>query len=563
MRTRSLGLVLCAGLALSACATIHPARYSKDQAPAASACADWRWIGIKESSSAACPVPGRGWTVKPLFEVATKAPDCCSEQCKEVYGQQQQQQTRDQNGIATADAVDELKRFCVYEAADPWKTPSHPPFALPQAAGLVGLDRDCATISPASHELTEQDLVNLSTRFLHEAGAATAMRITKQRGVRLAFLDTEPTGVGVPPPPEKGSPRHGYTLAHMANRLVCSPEEPHACAALITTRLALPIRKFDPERRSGTDIDTLRGGGIGMQTDLAEAIEAEVNDWRNHLANEDAPQHLVLNLSLGWDPAQVEGLDADLITKLQTGTQAVYRALQYAKSLDVLVLAAAGNKRDCPVPSEGPLLPAAWESDAPMGRSPNSQTPLVYAVGGVGNDNSPLYNARDRGMPKRVAYGESGVLAAGEGEGFRSTWIYTGSSVATAVVSSAAAFVWDSLSEPNSAEVNSTLVGSTEVSSADVMDRVDASGESLTFTANFGYGAGAAVRKISVCKALLTACGSAPCVEELKGCPRPDADVAMEKVVVHYESSSSSTYCHPWVVPQPDDPLCPFCNVGP
>jgi hypothetical protein len=380
------------------------------------------------------------------------------------------------------------------------------------------------------------------------------MNIHNNRGVRLAFLDTQPTTQ----PTEDGVPHllatslHGYTLAHLARHLVCNKENLEQCAAQITTRLAMPFRRFDPERSSLNDIDPDRGGTIGTQGDLAKAITDEVNDW---LADRlgpgmDPQQHLVLNLSLGWDPEQVDGLDDKQLAELKAGTQAVYDALQYAASFDdVLVVAAAGNAKTCSWTASGPLLPAAWEQKAPAsGASRERPTGLIYAVGGVDSAGRKLSNARYRSMPLRTACGESAVVTTWGPE--FTTWLYTGSSVATAVVSSTAAVVWDSF--PN-------------LTPAEVMSIVTKSGDALDFDADFGFtGTAPKSRRVSLCAALSHACkekGSAA------GCPvQEDQCPGWERQPTSFPDwvvQPIGAACHWWVVPQPDDPPCPPCNPRP
>jgi len=387
------------------------------------------------------------------------------------------------------------------------------------------------------------------------------MEINNQQGVRLSFVDTQPTKEGVPTAP--GRSKHGYTLAHIANTLVCSPQHPERCAAQITTRLATPMLSLDRGRRNARDFDFEMGGGFGTQGDLANAIYAEVNDWRAANAGLREPQRLILNLSLGWDPQLLGGLSEESIARMQAGTQAVYRALQYAKSLDVLVLAAAGNRRDCCPQTVGPLLPAAWEERHPTDERFRDvpQSPLLYAVGGVRSDGRPLANARDGGMPKRVAYGENGVVAAKGREGVTSTWLYTGSSVATAVVSATAALVWDTVPR---------------LSSAEVMEVLEESGAAVPFAADFWFAGGTArprgplglraaaealaapeARQISVCNALLHACGRFGATCPVSEC----GDTERQRAVFpDWAAQPASTACHPWLVPQPEDPLCPACS---
>lgn len=549
MRARCLGFVVGAAVALSGCATLHQAPRS-DRSPVAGACADWRWIGITDSSATACPKPPWGWSGRPVFPAASKDKECGPGERKTFYAEEQEpgRGKEKRRGITTEEVTDELARFCVYEAESSWRK-SPAPFVSPRHHGLVRLDRDCAAMSVAADQLTPADLQALSAQFFTQAGRPLGMNIEKQRGVRLAFVDTEPTGNDVPQTP--GNAKHGYTLAHIAKRLVCSPDRLEACAAQITTRLALPILDFDAANESATRIDDEHGGGVGTQMDLAKAIEGEVNDWRADLPNKEKPQHLVLNLSLGWDPALFGGVKEERIADLQAGTQAVFRALQYAKSLDVLVVAAAGNKRDCCPQTKGPLLPAAWESGTPFDdadRDP-ADSPLVYAVGGIDGSGSPLANAREDGMPERAAIGENAVVTAWNPEAmqFSSTWLYTGSSVATAVVSSTAALVWDSF--PN-------------LDSAAVMRTLDDSGTPLTTMASFSSNSPSSTllpaHKISVCTALSHACA-------LNGPPCPltsecDGPQIASSELPHVPPAALSQACYPWVVPQPDEPPCLPCK---
>lgn len=531
-------------LGLGACATAPPRSVSK-------ACAEWRWIGIKSQPDDVCP-DIQGWEEEPLF--ASLAADRIK---ADAYGKEEKKLP---SAVPSPKVVRELKRFCVYDRKPGTSSP-------PAAAGeLARIDRDCAAISVAGDTAQVKDWKEFSKRFLEQAGKPeTPLVIKNRRGVRLAFLDTHPTGDAVPdaPPDSDLASEHGYTLAHIARNLVCSPEDGDVCAAQITTRLALPITKFDAESRKHTETDTAHGGHIGMQSDLADAIRAEVDAWVGDLQKDDAPQHLVLNLSVAWDGERFDGLDETRIAEMRAGTQAVYWALRYAAGFDVLVLAAAGNRSDCA--AEGPLLPAAWEQEAPWaelrGEAPGA--PLLYAVGGVDSMGEPLANARDRGMPQRAAYGASAVVPASTPG--HSTTKYTGTSISTAVVSSIAAIVWDTLPGHDPERIMNLLYKSG--------DRLHESGNSLgssaadppTRLADFWFGAGTAaaaqppaVHRISLCPALKAACeepgGRAGCPMRRLSC-EPWTPVADLPAPPPRLSS-----CHPWVHTQPPDEPCPVCN---
>jgi len=459
--------------------------------------------------------------------------------------------------LSTVEAIQELNRFCVYEIADPNKKLADLPFPPAVSAELVRFDQDCAAISPASDKVASIATWNdVSNHFLSQVGAKS-LSIYHRLGVRLAFLDTQQDGKGAPTMP--GNFWHGYTLTHIARQLVCSSESDEDCAAQITTRLALPYVHFDAKSRTLSQIDTKQGGHIGMQSDLAKAITGEVRSWQS----EDPQRHLVLNISVAWDPKLFGGLDKAQLSEMRAGTQAVYDALQYARSLDVLVLAAAGNRTECS--GYGPLLPAAWEEGIAHEPSceKNPEASLVYAVGGVRSDGRPLANARDGGIPRRVAYGENAIVACPVP--ILHTAALTGSSIATAVASSIAAVVWDSFPQLSPEEVMDLLD-----SSGDELKVVDGTGREWSREADFWFRAGAnasperpTVHRLSLCTALKEACGRYPdefCPLDPSSCETWDPS---EPVFPHWCSSPPSATCDPWLHPQPGDPPCPSPNCPP
>jgi hypothetical protein len=523
---------------LGACATLPGNETSK-------ACAEWRWIAVRSPQADTCPeIPG--WDrPRQLF-----APPAAVKVNENLYAYKDYK-VEEGGEDETSKALRQLERFCVYETGKKLGRVLLPPL---ENGKLVRVDRDCAAISVAG-----TDWVPFSESFLEQAGKpGEPLEIKNRRGVRLAFLDTQPTGVGAPAerPQGKLTSEHGYTLAHMARNLVCSPEKSDECAALITTRLALPIQKFNPKSRKKTKIDTLHGGSIGTQSDLANAIWDEVDAWRRDLGTEGAPQKLVLNLSVGWDGESFGGLDEKEVAELHAGTQAVYWALRYASSLDnVLVLAAAGNAcKSCERESVGPLLPAAWEEDAPTAESCEPPKQLLYAVGGVNAAGRPLENARVNGMPRRAAYGTSGVVPALTPG--HSTHMFTGTSVATAVVSSVAAIVWDTLPRRTPGEI----MGLLQESGDDLTARDSNVRTNFFFGAStFALGQPPAVSRISLCPALRKACdelGRAP------GCPlNPDTVCTPWEPATFFASVPPRLRtCHPWVHTQPPEDPCPVCE---
>lgn len=542
MRKQLLWLAL--GLGLSACAANPQPQFPNGRLDTSKACAEWRWIGVSRPG-AQCPDVS-GWTVRPLF--AQLAP---SQQEWLCDGEEQASEK-----VPGPEVIRELNRFCVYEIADRKKSLKQLPFPPAVSADLVRFDQDCAALALTDTYQVAETWMPDTEAFLARAGhPRRPLEINNRLGVRLAFLDTEPTGVGLPK--RSRNSLHGFILAHLAQQMVCNGEATGNCAAQVTTRLAMPIIEFNPKHPQANRIDKERGGFLGMQSDLAEAIRKEVDSW---LPERKSQRHLVLNLSMAWDGALFGGLNEEQVSDMRAGTQAVYQALRYAAGYDVLVLAAAGNQKQDPCVNFGPLLPAAWERGAPEADCRDSpQAPLVYAVGGVQADGSPLANSRPGGMPRRVAYGE--------------TEVFTGSSVATAVVSSIAAVVWDTNPDWSSDQVMRFLDG-TENEPPRL--RADATGTRQTLKAssiakNTGLKAdfwfpdpltlqtAPAVRRLSLCSVLQQDC-SPPATSlfvpaavhalETRAGEAPDAS--------HHKDQMKGS-CQPWLFPQPEFDPCPTC----
>jgi hypothetical protein len=534
MRSRCLlGIAACLAIALCGCATHNVKRPENT-----SACTDWRWIGITSGPEVACPrVPG--WQVTPLFDEARQPAN--------YYGLPQRA-----SGPSPEKVARELARFCVYEIADKGRKLSDLPFPPATSTDLVRFDQDCAALAASSDSKPKPapwPWEPHSERFLAQAGKPAApLVVDGPPRVRLAILDNHPTGTGAPTW-QPGLRQHGYTLAHLARNLVCPTGSSQRCAAQITTRLALPIVEFDPKNPKRYRTDEIHGGYLGLQSHLAQAIRDEVDAWQRDRQSEDGPQHLVLNLSLAWDGSFFGGLDAGQRCELRAGTQAVYRALEYAASFDALVLAAAGNQKHEPCSNRGPLLPAAWEKGSSPGESCNEppQAPLVYAVGAVGSDGRPLGNARSAAMPRRAACGENAIVPS-EKPG-QPTALYSGTSMSTAVASSIAAVVWSFFPGIDSPQR--------------LMKILDGSGNDLGSAADFWFhdslplaSPAPSVHRLSLCEALKAACldqDSLPCPVSSCDPWTPESSLDLPEMINTLAPGS----CTPWIYPQPEDPPCP------
>jgi len=327
---------------------------------------------------------------------------------------------------------------------------------------------------------------------------------------------------------------HGYALARMIENVTCPKHDDGTpmgtCLAQPRSVLAMPYVGPD-------EVDPKEGGHSGTPWTLASAITRTVDRYVQEATQDpkDGPQHLVLNLSMGWEPrwggaytASPDELDGPL--------RAVHDALVHARCHGALVLAAAGNVPGGPEKATGAMYPAAWEIkaapspaecvafeggigtmlDLPYRPFPDyGYRPLVHAVGGVDGADTPLRRTRSESMPRIVA---PAAMAAGlvpkgtrvghPGGGHRvttapeSTRVLTGTSVSTALVSSAATTLW---------------AFRPELSTSDLMEVLWKTGADLnqppklpmkTHTCLGGGACTSTPHRLSICNALEAVCSS-------------------------------------------------------
>lgn len=524
-----------------------------------------RWIGLRSSSSGGCPKV-KGWKGEPLLSQGA-SPVAADRTLIRELG---------------------LDRFCVYTP----KAGSSRPFVAPP--GLTAA-RDRLSISSSSADVVAGSLLTSKSNAVE---AALALEFLSQTGhlssplpgppnVQITFVDSQPDG-DIPTEPPQGS-QHGFTVAHLAQELVCTG----SCAATISAKRAL---NFDDPDQTTIPLGDHTGGTIGTITDLGNAIIAAVR--------ERAPgKNLILNLSIGWDGETLldgRGTDLDVhtISELETSVQFVYRALQFATRKGALVIAAAGNRRGGSLKDTNwPTLPAAWELQHPSWSY--FDPPLIYAVGGVDWQGLPLSNSRTNGLPVRVAYGDHATVFVKGPYRAAYTTAYTGTSVSTAVVSAAAAMIWHL--HPH-------------LRPAEVMRMIDSSGEVQDARADFYRGsnslspsAAPQIREISLCAAVKAACGAngqscsagvGPALQcgSLSHQPpqlssllaQPDSGVPFHPTAfpppltppcypgtlllttndkpsqpICPTDQYSSLSAFPWVLPQPGDDPCPNCTLVP
>ncbi|MFN7960905.1 MAG: hypothetical protein U0002_06495 [Thermoanaerobaculia bacterium] len=500
-------------LAVLACITLALATDAVQAAPAKGqqalqggppgVCSGPRYIAKREAGQQDCP-PWAGLHGEPLFEHWLNSLSAQNRKLAERL---------------------ELDRFCVYQApAAPTEArvpgpgdPGSPQDLFPARPGEDGpreglfaappvLDRVALSAAAAS-ELQPDNWQTLEHRFLGEGGElGSGVGVARLGHTRLAILDTQPTGDGVPAPGSYAS-RHGYSLAHMARSLLagmyCQPGQRSGCGVEIATRLAMPLSSFDPTTQAVCVGDPVaEGGAFGRIGDLAEATLAELTDW---LHGRRPGDRLVLSLSLGWDGEAFGGYEGR-VEKMPAPVQAAFQALRFARKKGVLVVAAAGNRSAASSSSCRALLPAGWEFHRPKvssalpgwleGLLSRRRAPVAYAAGGVQGDGMPLANARACALPARVAFADHAVVAA-PGEPGR-TAVLTGSSVAALVVATASGAAWSE--------------GLASRTPGRLMALVDGSGTELDYRSNLRRGiSGSAgvvepmVHQITVCSAVVAA----------------------------------------------------------
>lgn len=369
----------------------------------------WRWIGwLSDPDASTCPEPNprAAWGTQALFP-------------------------------GTENKL--LRRFCVYESTAPQP-------AAPHVDGLARLERDAMAVMPSGGVLAEAVGSVMATHFLSQAGDFEPPLVGPP-SVRLAIIDTAATresgGENYP-----GTSPHGHALLNVAKRLTCAGPAESACLAQVSSRLALGWECFDREQLDPSCRNAAEGGLFGLISELANAIHAEVRQWRSV-----GPSRLALNLSVGWEPA-FGGQEA-LASDMPLPVAAVHAALEDATCRGAWIVAAAGNREGGPTPEVGPIFPAGWETRAApsfaacvaLGLTPSladfpvpgtgaPYRPLVYAVGGVRADDGRLANARAQGTPALTAFGDHAVVDSLAG---LRTQALTGSSVATVVASVATA----------------------------------------------------------------------------------------------------------------------------
>lgn len=364
-----------------------------------------------------------------------------------------------------------LARFCVYTTEDPVSAP-------PDVPGAVRVDPDLAVVVPQAgpppsvpQARAEHLLAELGAVPSGLAPSGSNPYSGDPNGLPyVAVIDTAdstPPGFAVPPSNPTTWPaaqRHGLTMAALIDATRC-PASQANCLARQYRAQAFPFASAQAQPEP-----VLSGGQWASLGSLAAALGEAIIGWRSRPDSGLAP--LVLNLSVGWDPAHgTIPFNHDALLdpshpdpSVPATVQAVHSALAWASCQGVVSVAASGNTRGAGCSETGPLAPASWESLPPVSASrcaaiagafaSTTQVPaLTHGAGGALDSNAPIGNARLRSLPSRVFYAHQGAVSVGGGV----SETLTGSSLAAASFSSLIATTQTYLPALSETEVINTI----------------------------------------------------------------------------------------------------------
>jgi hypothetical protein len=282
--------------------------------------------------------------------------------------------------------------------------------------------------------------------------------------VEVAIIDATPRSLGMTARDRSG---HGFAVSRVVGTLACANPDSFECThQVVVPYLALPIIG---EVEGNFDEDWVTGGRTGTMVHLYDALSTAIQEWRKH-----GNQHLIINLSVGWDPIKLAADDKSVVR--------IRSLLESAWCSGALIVAAAGNFTGSP----GPIYPAAFESLRaptaarcqkllPAGTEPaampgNRYAPLVHSVGAVDiNDRRTLVNRR-WGQPRLAALGAAVTVPGPPGMPY--TDPMDGTSMSAAIVSGIAARIWAARPTLKAVEVMEKIYqGGVELKVGDALER--------------------------------------------------------------------------------------------
>ena len=258
----------------------------------------------------------------------------------------------------------------------------------------------------------------------------------KKEAVRVAVVDATPKPLDLP-----DTSLHGLVVSRVIGTLMCGDVNGADCKKRVRPYLALPLVSPDKAGDRGYKEDLANGGYGGTFFHLADALRAALDDLKRDKG------HLVINLSLGWEPIKLDRGDKN--------EARVISLLERASCMGALIVAAAGN----PTGTEGALRPGIFEEFPAPGEErckafglpapPASHAadrryryaPLVHSVGALDTSDQRMFADRQWAQPRLAALGMN-VSVPGPSEKIPYTFPMSGTSMSTAIVSGIAAAVW-------------------------------------------------------------------------------------------------------------------------
>jgi Subtilase family len=553
--------------------TTIPAGGNDEHSGGGGGCSSRRWVGILPAAGACPPPPpSASWTVqKPFLS-------------------------------ATCDLSPLLDLYCSYT----WSGTVGPTYSdvLNLQAMWMGqfpnsaLNGDCAEMAPTASAFDQETRLDRRQIFNDRAGALPSSApapLFPSLAPLVVVADTAPPSYG--DQPCTAFPRlrseHGPLMANVIRDLTC-PGADHcgSCLGQVKTDLALAYY-------TNEDRDDVNGGNFGTAIDLGQSIVSSL------CQAQASGSHLIINLSLGSLPGLQWSAAPGTLPLAGSAERGVFDTLRVASCDGAIVIAAAGNNPgavpDQPTPPtlqpphlDGPAYPAKWQDWPPVdpatcqqitGHAPVAASrPLVYAVSGLDDRDRPLMNSASGARPPLAALG----LLATSGDPRSLPAPESGSSVAAAVTSAAAAAVWAYRPDLTADKVMQIVY--------DAGTLLDPSLGTPDF--NYPTSFKSEQRRVSICEAVRRACDPAFSLmygQPPSGCPMPtcaaqkpssmscswqdafDKQVPPEQPAILFTSlpdpalpapqspteKYQSAKAAPWTQPSPPDSKCPTCGFVP
>lgn len=392
----------------------------------------WKPVPMLAATSQGDSTDGKGNDAKkqleaqPTWRVTKERPQAGSSDKREPAGVRGVDGGKRPNDDGTTDA------FCVYE----WQgdnLPSNAEFAAlgakPECGISVGMSEPAAPTPAVRNDaaLFEREARGIAASSLPKVGKVAKLEAGPAARPRVAVIDATPFGVS-----KRDRYNHGYAVSRVIASLACADPDSASCEQMIRPYYAL---RYVIDKSGRLVLNGAEDGGVvGTFHDLFQLMRRALD--------EKAPgEHLIMNLSLGWDPVKT---DPDSIEVRQMG-----KLLARAYCEGVLVIVAAGNSTG----SEGATVPASFEAEPPPDSCSKAglgtYRPLVHAVGAVNQYDQRLALSRPWSQPRLDAYGLQVTVPTKAGY----TTVMSGSSISAAIVSGIASVVWSARPKLDAAEV--------------------------------------------------------------------------------------------------------------